>query len=370
MSPVPAGADNPLLHNDAVALVKRDEGERDQLGQHTRSVFELADIHLSLNAPGDKTDINIYLKAQITRMLDLIFGNPFITPTLDEYAMFVAYASGLRSADLGRQVGAAIVDPSGEIIATGANDVPRFGGGQYWPNPVTFEDTPNGRDYKRIYEDKETHEIIRGYDANKREHIRIVEEILDMFEYKQETAEHEWKASFRDKLLGSSIKYLTEYTRAVHAEMAAILACARNGISLQNSTLYCSTFPCHNCAKHIVHAGLRRVVYIEPYPKSKTLELYDDSVTITGADEKVRFEEFVGIGPRRFFDLFSLQLGSGRRIIRKQEDEGGAANGSASRWERSNARLRFQATALSYIEKEIVEAAKWSPNLRANYQKP
>ena len=359
-----------LGHNDAVALVKRDEGERDQLGQHTRSVFELADIHLSLNAPGDKTDINIYLKAQITRMLDLIFGNPFITPTLDEYAMFVAYASGLRSADLGRQVGAAIVDPSGEIIATGANDVPRFGGGQYWPNPVTFEDTPNGRDYKRIYEDKETHEIIRGYDANKREHIRIVEEILDMFEYKQETAEHEWKASFRDKLLGSSIKYLTEYTRAVHAEMAAILACARNGISLQNSTLYCSTFPCHNCAKHIVHAGLRRVVYIEPYPKSKTLELYDDSVTITGADEKVRFEEFVGIGPRRFFDLFSLQLGSGRRIIRKQEDEGGAANGSASRWERSNARLRFQATALSYIEKEIVEAAKWSPNLRANYQKP
>lgn len=350
-----------LGRKDAIALVNRDEGESDRMGQHTRSVFELADIHLSLNKPSGQKQGNAssYLKAQVTRMIDLMFGNPFITPTFDEYAMFVAYASSLRSSDLGRQVGAAIANSYNEIIATGANDVPQFRGGQYWPNSLTFEDVPGGRDYTRSYKDETTQNCVQGYDANKREHIRIVEEILDMFD-----DETEWKENFRKKLLDSSIKYLTEYTRAVHAEMAAILACSRSGISLQDATLYCSTFPCHNCAKHIVHAGLRRVVYIEPYPKSKTLKLYDDSVTITGEKGKVCFEEFVGVGPRRFFDIFSLQLSSGRRIIRKQEAEDGTTDGSAVRWKRSNARLRFQASALSYIEKETVEAAKWRPDFR------
>lgn len=357
-----------LGHDDAVKLVDRDEGESDRLGQHTRDVFELADIHLSLNNPGAQSD-NDYLKAQISRMLDLMFGNPFITPTFDEYAMFIAYASSLRSADLGRQVGAAIANRFDEIIATGANDVPRFGGGQYWPNAITFKDDSNGRDYMRSYFDEKTQTEVQGYDANKQEHIRIIEEIINMFKDDTTPTEARWKEEFRNKLLGSSIKYLTEYTRAVHAEMAAILACSRSGISLQDGTLYCSTFPCHNCAKHIVHAGLRRVVYIEPYPKSKTLKLYDDSVTITGEKEKVLFEEFVGIGPRRFFDFFSLQLGSGRCIMRKWEDEGGPVDGSASRWDRGKARLRFQAMALTYIEKETVETAKWESNFHASHNK-
>ena len=343
-------------HEDAKALIQRDEGESDRLGQHTRGVFELADIHLSLNiSSGGEEELKTYLNAQISRMLNLMFGNPFITPTFDEYAMFIAYASGLRSADLGRQVGAAIASPCGEIIATGANDVPKFGGGQYWPDPGTFQDQKNGRDY------------MRGHDANKREHIRIAEEILDMFDV--ETIEHgeQWKKEFKKRLLGSSIKYLTEYGRAVHAEMAAILSCSRSGIPLQGATLYCSTFPCHNCAKHIIHAGLRRVVYIEPYPKSKTLKLYDDSVTIGTEEGKVHFDEFVGVGPRRFFDLFSLQLSSGRSIIRKIEDSentGEIADGSVCDWQRQCARLRFQVTALSYIEKEDVEALKWGSDLR------
>lgn len=349
-------------YKDAQELVKRDEGENNRFGQHTRSVFEQADIHLSLNKPGNDMDVREYLNTQITRMLNLLFGHPFITPTFDEYAMFIAYASGLRSADLGRQVGAAIASPYGEIIATGANDVPQYGGGQYWPNLYTFQDKDDGRDYKRTYHNSETNETILGYDANKREHMRIVEEILDMFETQEnETREDvvQWKDTLRKRLLGSRIKYLTEYTRAVHAEMAAILACSRGGISLQGATLYCSTFPCHNCAKHIIHTGIQRVVYIEPYPKSKTLELYNDSTTIVGEEQKVHFDEFVGVGPRRFFDLFSLHLSRGRRIIRKQEDGGGAADGSAVRWKRMDSRLRFQATALSYIEKETVEVAKW-----------
>ena len=60
-----------------------------------------------------------------------------------------------------------------------------------------------------------------------------------------------------------------------------------------------------NCAKHIIDAGLTRVVYIEPYAKSKALEFHDDSIIppeeeSAEDDHRVRFEPFSGIGPRRF----------------------------------------------------------------------
>lgn len=339
-----------LRGSDADALIRRDEGEDEPFGQHTRDVFEMADIHLTLNptAPtGDKKTEEIeglleeQVDRQVSRILNLIFGDPFVTPTFDEYAMFMAYASGLRSADLGRQTGAVITTPLKEIIATGANEVPQYGGGQYWPDPETYEDTPGGRDYTR------------GEDANRTERARIVEEIVRLFKYNEESEEKEKeKEEVRQSLLRSSIKYLTEYSRPVHAEMSAIIACARSGISLNGATLYCSTFPCHNCAKHIINAGIQRVVFIEPYPKSKTMKLYSDSATITREKGKVSFEEFVGIGPRRFFDLFSLKLSSGRSIIRQNE------SGIVS-WERTSARLRCPRVD-SYSDREALDLIRYA----------
>lgn len=323
--------------DDARKLVKRDEGEDEPFGQHTRAVFEMADIHLSLNLTSSsekvKTKNEGLLKEQVdlqvSRVLDLIFANPFITPTFDEYAMFMAYASSLRSADLSRQIGAVITNSLQEIIATGANEVARFGGGQYWPDPENFKDEDGGRDYTR------------GGDANRAERSQIIDEIVNIFNFEGHEDE---KEQVRQSLTQSRIKFLTEYSRPVHAEMSAIIACARSGISLNGATLYCSTFPCHNCAKHIINAGITRVVFIEPYPKSKTIELYSDSASITHEEKKVSFEEFVGIGPRKFFDLFSLKLSSGRSIIR--QDSRGIVH-----WERASARLRCPLVA-SYTDRE------------------
>ncbi|MFO2375906.1 cytidine deaminase, partial [Pseudomonas aeruginosa] len=72
------------------------------------------------------------LKAQLWRVIDILFGQPYVTPTFDEYAMFMAFSASLRSADLSRQVGAVLTRDEG-IISTGANDVPKAGGGLYWP---------------------------------------------------------------------------------------------------------------------------------------------------------------------------------------------------------------------------------------------
>ncbi len=64
-------------------------------------------------------------------------------------------------------------------------------------------------------------------------------------------------------------------------------------------------------------AGIKRVVYIEPYPKSRALDLHEDSMTLGNESEKVALTPFVGVGPRRYVDLFSLRHGSGRRLRRK-----------------------------------------------------
>jgi deoxycytidylate deaminase len=302
---------------------------------------------------------------QIERILDLIFGNPFITPTFDEYAMFMAYSSALRSADLSRQVGAVITTKYKEIIATGANDVPFYGGGQYWPLDVKENDhwdSEGGRDY-RI-----------GFDPNKKEYANIVKEIVapmslnkletesDM-EYEKRLTET--KKMIKKYILSSRIKELTEYGRSVHAEMAAMLSCARTGASLQGATLYCTTFPCHNCARHVIYSGIERVIFIEPYPKSKAFDLHKDSIFLdsisSGDDEnrekrkKVIFQQFTGIGPRRFIDLFSMNLSTGRNIQRKQED-----GITAVTWNRNDASLRCHLDHYHCEKQEQVAATNYS----------
>ena len=95
-------------------------------------------------------------------------------------------------------------------------------------------------------------------------------------------------------------------------------------------------------------------MYIEPYPKSRAPELHDDSIYISGEDhdedwtpgKRIPFEAFLGIGPRRFFDLFSLKLSTGYTIERK-------SNGAKVEWNlREHSRLRVPMPPASYIERE------------------
>ncbi len=92
------------------------------------------------------------------------------------------------------------------------------------------------------------------------------------------------------------------------------------GVSPKDSFLYCTTFPCHVCARHVVAAGVRQVSYIEPYPKSKALELHNDSLSIEETKEdRVLFRPFVGVAPRRFGELFSMVSEEGSEIRRKDD---------------------------------------------------
>jgi hypothetical protein len=78
--------------------------------------------------------------------------------------------------------------------------------------------------------------------------------------------------------------------------------------ALGGNVMYVTTFPCHNCAKHIVAAGLQRVVFIEPYAKSRAEHSHEDSISIgVPRAGKVQFQHFEGISPRRYRDIFQKQ---------------------------------------------------------------
>ncbi len=280
-------------------VIARDDKENLALGQQTRNVFQMADAFVH-------TDDCERLSKQLGRIIDLLFSKPVVPPTYEEYAMFMAYAASLRSADLSRQVGAVIMNSHSDIISTGANDVPKFGGGLYWP------DDDDQRDY------------IRGFDSNQKEKAAIVNNVIECIVGDQQPKNSSLDIqAIKDRLNKSRIMDLTEYGRAVHAEMESLIQAARNGVSVRSATLYTTTYPCHNCAKHIVAAGLKGVVYIEPYPKSYATQLHSDSISTDGLnpENKVVFQQFVGVGPRRFIDLFSMHLSSGRKLKRKSKGD-------------------------------------------------
>jgi deoxycytidylate deaminase len=343
---------------DILKLFERDEhgsGKGGEGGQRTRDTYQLADAFVRL---GDT--------ASLQRLLALIFGAPHETPTPDEHAMFLAFSAALRSGDLSRQVGAVIASSAGDIVAVGTNDVPIAGGGLCWPGEFDHRDHSPG--YR--------------YDSNETRRSEIVDDVLDLLRETVDNALQErrpaddkdptkwkvdqakWRADGRARLAAARLKHITEYGRAVHAEMEALLSCARSGISTKGATLYSTTFPCHNCAKHIIAAGIDRVLYIEPYPKSQAMPFYSESIadgrtasdlfvpTSTGGPRsreirKVMFEPFVGVGPRRFFDLFSMELSSGRAIDRK-------TNGIATTWTPKGATPRVPLHEISFLQREDV----------------
>lgn len=334
-------------------LIKIDENEGTKYGQKTRDTYHLSDFFLNLSN-NDKE-----VKNTIQRFLELIFSNPYATPTFDEYAMFMAFNSSVRSADLSRQVGS-VISKNNQILSTGANDVPRFKGGLYWPEKDKngeIKDENFGRDYKR------------HVDQNKLTQNNIIHNIITQIKEKKIISDDNNIIEELSTILKESeISDLTEFGRVVHAEMEAILACSREGVSTKEATLYCTTFPCHNCAKHIIASGITRVIYVEPYPKSKALDFHDDSIILkTNLDSdseeeknKVIFEPFIGVGPRRFLDLFSMNLGSGTKLRRKQKD------GSTIEWNIHNGNIRTPLLKKSYLDFEENASQIWNDFKNSN----
>lgn len=289
---------NKIEISAAIALIEKDRKEDIKHGQQLEKTLLFSDYfinHSSGNLPS--------IKANIERFLSLAHGVNGITPTRDEIGMYSAYSSSLRSACLSRQVGAAIADKDGNIIATGRNDVPRSGGGLY-----EAEDREN--DHRCIN---------HGAKCHNQENINSLKEDIQEILKQSITDERSINKIIEDIASKTRLGSLIEFSRAIHAEMDAIISLARSSTSgIVGSTIYTTTYPCHNCARHIVSAGIQKVVFIEPYEKSMAIELHSDAIERDSSGKnKVSITCFEGTAPRRYQRFF---MASGKR-----KDENGAA---------------------------------------------
>ncbi len=114
---------------DVKAFMTRDAKDREnQSGQSVSDAFHQADFFLDNNSEGEN---GAGMTADIKRFLSLLLGEGLTRPTASEKAIYIAHASALQSSCLSRQVGAALLSKNGQIIGTGKNDPPAFGGGTY-----------------------------------------------------------------------------------------------------------------------------------------------------------------------------------------------------------------------------------------------
>jgi cytidine deaminase len=281
--------------SSARLLMARDQDEGEVTsGQRLRDAFALADLFVDIdNRESAQNSVGRFLKG--------FFGSNAISPTRDEYGMYTAKGAALRSMDLSRQVGAAIFSVDGEVVTQGCNEVPKAGGGTYWSGDSSdFRDYVLGRDENERIKRSLLVDVVRvlgkgGYlKEDKGSDKSLIERVVD---------ESYVKGS---PIRNMQLMDILEFGRIIHAEMSAICDAARLGRSIKDGILYCTTFPCHICSKHIVASGIRRVVYIEPYPKSYAINLHSDSISVQGDCEskKVIYSPFIGISPYRYREIF------------------------------------------------------------------
>ena len=277
-------------------VMARDQGELATFGQATRKLF----VHSDFFVCNDRRLED--LKASLGRFLNIVFDTAIHTPTRAESAMYEANAAAANSACMSRQVGVSIISASGELIAVGWNDVPKFGGGLYSEDDraVIDEDSKGIVDGDhRCYNwgGKKCHNEFRRHTLMDKVAIAVAE---------TGHVRVGGRAAVREAIGQTDINSLIEFSRSIHAEMEAILSVAREGKhSLVGATLYTNTYPCHNCARHIVASGIKEVVYIEPYLKSLAIELHSDVISeLPDARNMVVFRQFNGIAPSNFLKLF------------------------------------------------------------------
>lgn len=92
--------------------------------------------------------------------------------------------------------------------------------------------------------------------------------------------------------------YTTKNPWVAHAELNAILNC--HGANLAGTTMYVSLFPCNECAKAIIQAGIKKVVYLRMYNDEVKVKITKEMFDAAGV-------EYVPYNPYKDFSKSDVQ---------------------------------------------------------------
>ncbi|WP_394865360.1 anti-phage dCTP deaminase [Klebsiella pneumoniae] len=312
---------NSLSVEDIAELINTDSGEEFDHGQSVRDTFPKCDYFLRVDSglaePGN-AEAKGQILSKLERFFKLIFRSSVISPTEEENAMYAATSAARNSACLSRQVGAAVTSSSGELLSTGWNDVPRNGGGLYGKQSIRL---------KVIDPDHRCYALKSRSCSNDAEKRILAEVVIDSLVQEKIISVKKREDAIQTILKNSRLKDLIEFSRAVHAEMHAILGASRvAGERILGGKIFVTTYPCHSCARHIIASGISEVYFIEPYRKSLALKLHSDAMTesVIETDEKVKLIQFDGVAPTRFLELFESGSRKSKAGVLELATEGAA----------------------------------------------
>src|SRR5436190_3291099 len=202
-----------LAMPEVESIIDTDQYENNDHGQNVRNTFVEGDFFVRVSSENEGM-----LKDKISRYLNIIFENHISTPMPAEIAMYEAQSAAGNSACLSRQVGAAITNEKGEIISRGWNDVPKYGGNLYKEGDIVDNRCKHwGYCSNDKTKDHITDDILESVIGNE----YLIKNMFAGRKFKKDDDEYKrLKSIVRNS---TKVKDLIEFSRAVHAEMHAII---------------------------------------------------------------------------------------------------------------------------------------------------
>ena len=296
---------------------KRDQEEKPLFGQQVRKCNDLADVivindkSISKEAEGKRREyIEDKLYKPFVSLIERVAAGEAVydvRPSDREALMTAAYCESRRSSCLKRKVGAIIARTNGEIISAAHNDVPEG------TAPCLDDDR-----YLWCARD-----VIQEHAAQQIKHCPNCGNAIKLavtcpmcsteitsYTKRCPNCKYDPEIRYACEKCGIDVfaQFLPGHTpgagklldmcMSLHAEENAILNLVKQGLRTPpDAVIYTTTFPCNLCAKKIVAAGIKKVVYAEPYPMEESRTLF--------IKEHVAVERFEGVKNTAYFRLYS-----------------------------------------------------------------
>lgn len=233
----------------------------------------------AINNIEERSDAEGFLRRKLLRFVSLVLSPGSSKPRKEEVYMNMSYAMAVKSNCICRQVGAVITGEDEYVVGAGWNDV-ACGEISCGLRPLC---DLNADLHKHIRD-----QLKNGKTRLERDYKKRIKEGYKGYPLDQACF------CFKDEK-ASKNQHQLEYCLALHAEENAIIQGSRiGGPGVRGGTIYTTAQPCTLCAKMIKQAGIRKVVYTDPYPKSEP-DIFMSNV------ELIQFE---GVKPRAYIRLF------------------------------------------------------------------
>jgi len=272
---------------------ERDSGAFERpWGQKVQLCVDRSDVLISNEGDFVDPSIEEELQGKVDSYIDLMRKPGSRGPHPWELNMAQAYEASLMSSCCKRRVGAIVVKeeaterrPRTYVIASGYNEAPA--------SIRSCADRGGMNRPEYCYKDEKIRAVLKEQ-YNVCPNCGTGVEFSEEFDLPVICPNDDCRARLGSDFIPGR---MLDLCIAVHAEEAALLQASRfGGTEVDGSILYTTTFPCPLCAKMIVHAGIEKVFFAEPYPE-------DEAINALGEGD-VPTELFEGVKGRAYHRLF------------------------------------------------------------------